>query len=245
MERQDPVQAVSAILRERYSGADSALLAGSVIRGDATTTSDLDLVVLYPTLERSFRESFHYAGWPVETFLHDCRTIEYFFIEKDLASGIGSMMWMVHDAVAVPADTALNRQVKERADSLLAAGPPAWSVAEIDYARYTITGLLDDLADPRNIGELRAIVAALYHVVGNHVLRTHGLWGATSKTIPRRLHVFDASLARRFDVAFGEGFRCHVGPLVAWIDGVLAPTGGRLFDGYSAYSDSAWRRDPP
>ena len=159
MHRQDPVSAASAILRERSRGADSVLLAGSVIRGDSTATSDLDLVVLYPTLERAFRESFHYAGWPVETFVHDSRTIEYFFIEKDLASGIGSMMWMVHDAIAIPADTALDRQVKARADRLLAAGPPAWSVAEIDYSRYTITGLLDDLADPRNIGELRAIVA--------------------------------------------------------------------------------------
>ena len=66
----------------RYPDADSLFLAGSITRGEATATSDLDLVVLFPFLERSFRESFVHRGWPVEVFAHDEETIEYYFIER-------------------------------------------------------------------------------------------------------------------------------------------------------------------
>ena len=54
------------VLQERYGAADSLLLAGSVVRGEETATSDLDLVVLYPQIEQSYRESFHQDGWPIE-----------------------------------------------------------------------------------------------------------------------------------------------------------------------------------
>lgn len=245
MNGSDPRETAAAILRERYDGADSLLLAGSVIRGEATATSDLDLVVLYPVLERSFRESFHHSGWPVEVFAHDRETIEYFFIEKDLASGVGAMLWMVHDGIAVPGPTELNERVKARAEALLEAGPKPWSAADTDYWRYTITGLLDDLAEPRNADECRAIVMSLHHLLGNFALRTRGRWGASGKTIPRRLYDADQALALKFDAAFAAAFRGDVAGLVAVSDDVLAPAGGRLFEGYSSYSDADERRIPP
>ena len=240
-----PLQAATEIFTTRYELADSVLLAGSTTRAEATATSDLDLIVLFPHVDRSFRESFFYQGWPVEVFAHDPETIEYYFVEKDRPSGIGSMMWMVHDGIPVPRSTALNRQIKARAEDLVDAGPPVWSVEETDYSRYTITGLLDDLTDPRNEGEYRAIVASLFHLVGNHYLRTHGLWGATSKTIPRRLAKADAALAVRYDTAFAAAFHGNPTLLFALTDAVLSPGGGRLFEGYSAHSDPGWRRAPP
>jgi len=251
MNRADPIETAVEILRERYAGADSAFVAGSVIRGDATATSDLDIVVLFPRLENSYRDSFFHppgdfaCGWPIETFVHDEETIEYYFIEKDRASGVGAIMWMVHDGVAVPGPTPLNERVKSRANALLAAGPPPVSRSEVEYWRYTITGLLDDLAAPRNEGEARAIVTSLHHILANHWLRNAGRWGASGKTIPRRLAVADAGLAQRFDAAFAAAFDGRYDALFALADAVLAPTGGRLFDGYSAKSDAAWRRAPP
>ena len=155
MERSDPRQVAASVLNARYSGADSLLLAGSVVRGEETATSDLDLVVLYPQIEQSYRESFLYGGWPVEAFVHDEHTIEYYFVEQDLVSRIGSMMWMVHDGLPIVGSTALNRRIKSRAQRLLDAGPPTWSDDQVGYSRYTITGLLDDLAEPR-YGQIRS-----------------------------------------------------------------------------------------
>src|SRR4051794_27849369 len=119
MNRSDPTATVAEILAQRYPDADSVLLTGSVVRGETTETSDLDLIVLYRHLERSHRESFHHRGWPVEVFAHDPQTIEHFFIESDCKSGIGSMMHMVHDGVAIPRATALNETVKARAALLI------------------------------------------------------------------------------------------------------------------------------
>ncbi len=243
--RPEPIQAAAEILAQRYPDADSLVLAGSIVRGEATSTSDLDLVVLFPALERGFRESFEYQGWPVEVFAHDVETIEYYFIEKDRASGIGSMLWMVNDGIAVPGETELNRRIKVRAAALLAAGPPALTVEEIDYGRYTISGLLDDLSAPRNDTEYRAIVAALFHMLANHYLRARGRWGATAKTIPRRLAAADATLAAKFDAAFAAAFTAEPGRLFAIADEILERDGGRLFEGYRAVSDPNWKRTPP
>ena len=119
MARADPRETATAVLNERYNSADSLLLAGSVVCGEATATSDLDLVVIYPQIERSYRESFLHGGWPVEAFVHDECTMEYYFIERDLASGIGSLMWMVRDGVPIVGQTPLNARIKSRANSLL------------------------------------------------------------------------------------------------------------------------------
>lgn len=102
-----PLQAAIEIFATRYESADSLLLAGSTTRNEATATSDLDLVVLFRRVDRSFRESFFFQGWPVEVFAHDPETIEYYFVEKDRPSGVGSMMWMVYDGIPVPHPTAL------------------------------------------------------------------------------------------------------------------------------------------
>lgn len=245
MARSDPRQVATGVLQERYGAADSLLLAGSVVRGEETATSDLDLVVLYPQIEQSYRESFHQDGWPIEAFVHDEHTIEYFFIEKDLASDIGSMMWIVHHGLSIVGPTALNGRIKSRAKQLLDAGPPIWAGDQIDYSRYTITGLLDDLAEPRNKDEYRATLAALYHLVGNHYLRANQHWGATSKTIPRRLRIADENLARRYGDAFACAFRDDPNPLLELADDTLEPHGGRLFEGYRAHSDPELRRNPP
>jgi hypothetical protein len=245
MKRSDPRQTATTVLRERYGEADSLLLAGSVVRGEETATSDLDLVVLYPQIEQSYRESFMHGGWPIETFVHDEHTIEYYFVEKDLVSGIGSMMWMVSDGLPIVGSTALNTRIKSRANRLLDSGPPTWSSDQIDYSRYAITGLLDDLAEPRDKDEYRATVAALYNLVANHFLRSKQHWGATSKTIPRRLTKVDENIARRYGDAFASAFRDNPKPLFLLSDHVLEPSGGRLFEGYAARSDPKLRRNPP
>ena len=45
------------------------------MRGQATETSDLDLVVVYERLEAAYRESFVHGGWPIEVFVHDPETL--------------------------------------------------------------------------------------------------------------------------------------------------------------------------
>jgi len=64
------------------------LLAGSIVRGEGTPHSDLDLVVIFDRLPNAYRESFYFGDLPVEAFVHDPETLNYFLFEVDRSSGI-------------------------------------------------------------------------------------------------------------------------------------------------------------
>src|SRR5215216_7592421 len=98
--RISPEEAAQGIRRDRYDGARVLFLAGSVMRGEATPASDLDIVVVYGQLPNAYREAFVYAGWPVETFVHDAETLERFF-EADRRRGLPALMSMVWEGVEV------------------------------------------------------------------------------------------------------------------------------------------------
>src|SRR5215210_2942066 len=99
--RVSPEEAARGIWRERYAGARVLFLGGSVMRGEATAASDLDVVVVYEKLPNAYREAFVYAGWPVEAFVHDAGTLGRFF-EKDRERGLPALMSMVSEGVEVP-----------------------------------------------------------------------------------------------------------------------------------------------
>src|SRR5687768_5804590 len=85
---------------EKFPEANVVFLAGSVVRGEATEYSDLDLVVIFEKVVAPRRESFIFEEWPVETFVHDPSTLEYYFKENDGKDGIPSLMQMVSEGVA-------------------------------------------------------------------------------------------------------------------------------------------------
>ena len=67
-----------SIITSHFPNCDVALLGGSVARGEATKTSDLDIVIIDPSLSSCYRESFYSNGWPVEVFVHNFETYKTF-----------------------------------------------------------------------------------------------------------------------------------------------------------------------
>ena len=237
---------VEAVMQEKYPEADVVFLAGSVVRGEATKTSDLDLVVMYKKLPNAFRESFTFGGWPVEAFVHDPETLAYFMARFDAPSGVPSLAAMVTDGIALPVATPLSLQVKQCAVGVLNAGPPPWTLTDIDNSRYIISDLADDLKDPRNVNELYAIGSQLYTAIACHYCRSRGEWAAKGKTIPRRLQTLDPVFAEKFNTAFQALFArgCSMAVLVLAAE-VLVSQGGFLFDGYHLAAPATWRQPPP
>ncbi len=67
---------VAGLVRDRrYADAAAVFAAGSIVRGEGTAFSDLDLVVVYPRLPCAYRKSFRCEGYPVEAFVHDPETL--------------------------------------------------------------------------------------------------------------------------------------------------------------------------
>src|SRR4051812_17873591 len=118
-------------IETKYPSALVAFCAGSIIRGEGTATSDIDLVVVFPEIKHAWREAFIFEGWPVETFIHDRSTLNYFFSEIDAKSGIIALPQMVADGIVVWGSPLEGKKFKLIAKNIINAGPELLSSEDI------------------------------------------------------------------------------------------------------------------
>ncbi len=235
-------QLAQEILQRNYPQAKAIFLAGSVARGEHTASSDLDLVVIFDRIECAYRESYNYANWPVEAFVHDTHTLTYFINEVDRPSGYPSLASMINDGIVIPNTNALTDKLTQLAKTALKQGPPKWRQSDIDNARYQITDLVTDMLAPRSSAELHASGAALYSQLANYYFRSQNLWSAKAKAIPRRLKQVDQSLAQRFINSFADLFsRASPQQVIELSKYILQAQGGLLFAGDKRYAPASWR----
>ena len=236
-------QVTAEIFDLKYPDAGVIFLAGSIVRGESTPFSDLDLVVIFDRLPAAYRESFNFQGFPIEAFVHDPETVNYFLHEIDRPSGIPSLAQMILEGVEIPKPNDLSRSLKQLATSVIQLGPPGLSEAEVRKLRYDITNMVDDIRQPRSRGELVASGAELYEMLANYYLRTNALWSAKGKSIPRVLSQANADLCLRYAASFDELF-AHGRPesAVALVEEILRPRGGFLFDGHRLDAPADYRK---
>ncbi len=228
---------------EKYPDAAVVFLAGSVVRGEGTSTSDLDIVVIYDSLVSAYRDSYYFSDWPVEAFVHDPQTLKYFFENVDAPTGVPSLPSMVSEGIEVPVATQKGSELKQMADALLQAGPPQWSPHEIASSRYHISDLAADLKGHRDVNELQATASLLYAALSNHYFRSKGHWSARGKSVPRRLRNIDPQLAQRFAAAFNSLFvQGNPDAVISLAEEILADDGGLLFEGYRLDAPTEWRK---
>jgi hypothetical protein len=216
-------------------------LAGSVVRGEATASSDLDLVIVHESLHHAYRESFIAHGWPIEAFVHDRETLNHFF-GTDRASGVPTLAAMIAEGIELPAPSEFSTSLKHFAGDALRAGPPLWTEKDLALSRYFITDVVEDLRAPRSMPEFHASVSRLHEMLANHYCRSRGLWSAKGKAIVRRLQHIDALYAEAFLSAFhGAWASADSTAVIALCEATLQKDGGFLFDGYRADAPESWR----
>ena len=234
------------VLAVRYPDADAALLTGSLVRGDATPGSDLDLIVLYSKLPRSRRESFVFEAMPVEIFVHDPETLSW-SLNADLEAGRPGMHNMVAEGRILGPRPGAAERLRARARAGLAAGPPPFKPEQLELFRYHLTDRINDLRDERDPAEVVATGVWLYDALAVLILRGQGRWMGTGKWIPRHLRALDPALEGRFSAAFQALFARHdPRRVIALAETELAAHGGMLFDGYQVESaETARLPEPP
>ncbi len=238
--------AATEIRQSRYPDAKAVFIAGSLVRGEGTITSDLDIVVVFERVEHAYRTSFIHGGWPVEIFAHDPETLEYFYEEVDRPRGIPSLASMVSEGLEAPSTTPFGAAIKATAKRHLDRGPIAWTQEEINASRYAITDLIEDLKAPRSEQEARATLTALYPQLATHYFRSRTLWTASSKAIPRALAAHNPEQAQRFLSAFDTAFEgLDIATVITLAAEILEPTGGPLFESYHRAAPAAWRKPGP
>lgn len=222
----------SEIISAFYPEADSAFVAGSFMRGQGSLTSDIDLVVLHPSLPQAYRESFVYKGIPVEAFVHDPETLSW-FLESDRREGHPALVGMLVEGTLIGPRQQPGRECKQRAAQIFADGPPLLATDALQRLRYAITDKLDDLAVDRTPAERVAIGAALYPLLAELALRGSNQWNGSGKWTARLLSQWDPSIALQFERAFlnlysGSDSRA----VIELAEHILKANGGRLFSGY-------------
>lgn len=236
------IQVTKEILQEKYPDAEFAFLAGSLVRGEATAFSDLDIVIIYQDLPNAFRESFYFDGFPIEAFVHTPETLNYFF-EMDAESGIPSLPQMISEGIEVPNKTDLSEKLKNLAKEVL-ENPPIASSEKLKRMRYAITDLVNDLRDPRSKEELTGTATELYNTLADFYLRSNGFWSGQNKSVPRVLQKYAPELKIEFCESFEELFtQGKTEEVIELTEKILMPHGGFLFDGLKLDAPKDWRKD--
>lgn len=230
------------IYNNRYKDAAVVFLAGSIIRNEATKFSDLDLVVVYEEIDSAFRESFYFEGTPVEAFVHDPETLNYFFMEVDRKSGFPSLPQMVVEGIEIPIINDFSEMLKSKAKEVIDFGPPPLAENDVQNRRYHITDLIDDIRDFKSRDELIATGSKLYEVLADFYFRSNQLWSAKGKTIPRRLDAVNSTFAKKYSEAFDAIFLKNDPKAVIDLAGdILNKSSGFFFDGYRLVAPTEWK----
>ncbi|WP_425449328.1 nucleotidyltransferase domain-containing protein [Dethiothermospora halolimnae] len=238
------IQIANKIYKERYSDAEFLMLAGSIIRGEGTETSDLDIVVIYEKVDKAFRESFIYEGTMVEVFAHDMSTLKYFIYNLDYNEGRPVMATMINEGMVIPSETKLSNELKTLAREHIKKGPKITNPEKIDSMRYNITNLLDDLKDSRNRHEQMAIAVRLYEDLAELYFRTKGYWRGKGKSIVRIMKKYNPDFALRYNESFDLLFKKEDSSKVMELgEELLNFVGGYLFEGYKLEGNKEWRID--
>lgn len=222
----DPIADARALVTDRFPAARAAFLGGGALSDRRTPTSDLDIVVVLDGPPAPYRESLRWRGWPTELFVHRVSLIGAWFA-KDVASRRPTLMRMCTDGeILIDVDGAA-RTVRDQAQAVLDAGPPAVEQSEIDRRKYGLTDLLDDLAGSADPGETMLIRWNVLVETAELALVLAGAWLGTGKWLLRELRAADPTLT-------GQLLAAHDQPtdLANVADLVLTRAGGRLWAGY-------------
>lgn len=232
MNKANPMEAAQKFIQKYFPSCNGALLAGSVIRGEATDTSDLDIVIIDESVPSSYRESFIEFDWPIEVFVHNASSYKPFF-ESDRERARPSLPKMVSEGIILR-DDGVMEAIKKEAAELLNEGPEIWSEETVLIKRYFLTDTLDDFIGCSNRAEEIFIANTLAELVSEFVLRTNRRWIGTSKWIVRSLRAYDEDFTIQFVEAFDTYYKTgDKNKIIQLVEIVMEPYGGRLLEGFS------------
>ncbi|PEJ57500.1 nucleotidyltransferase [Bacillus sp. AFS002410] len=228
----NPIEAAQQFINKHFPTCNGALLAGSVVRGEATETSDLDIVIFDQNLQSSYRESLIEFGWDTEVFVHNSSSYKAYF-ESDYKRARPSLPRMVSEGIVLK-DEGIMNDIKKEANDLLNNGPEKWSDETIKMKRYFLTDALNDFIGSSIRGEELLIANTLAELASEFVLRTNRKWIGSSKWIVRALKQYDEGFAIRFIEAFDLFYTTgNKNRIIDLVNEILRPFGGKLFEGFS------------
>lgn len=229
--RPNVLETARSIVADRFPDVRAAVLAGSFANGNATATSDLDIVVLLAGPPAPYRETVRVEGVPVELFVHTSDSKLYWY-ERERSEGRCTLAHMLATGVALTGPETEATQAE--ASRWIALGPEPWTAEQLDQRRYALTDALDDLVGASNPDERDAVAGQVLLMVAELALNLRVAWQGRGKWVVRQLRSADAELAEDLMLAHREAVATgQVDHLVRSGEAVLDEAGGRLTEGFS------------
>lgn len=240
--RNDPLPTIQKLIKERYVEAKAVFWAGSVSQGLGTSTSDLDLVIVFEEVAHAYREAFIYDGWPIDAFIHDLDTLRYFCGKLEASDGKPALINMILHGQEISAQNSVIMEAKVIAAEALANGPNPWNPVQIDKERFLITDILDDIKFPKNKEEQITSAVHLFEPLLQFYFRAQKKWTASGKALIRFFKQENLELAEEFTKAFESLVQTGDSTAVETVvTKILERHGGYLWDGFRSDAPTEWR----
>lgn len=245
MNKKNFLEVAEEFYNKNFKKAKCAFVAGSLVKGTGTLTSDIDFFVVFDIdeLPEAYRETVFYQDYIIECFVQNENSLDY-FLNRETECGQCAAASMIIEGIVLPRETEYSNKVKNKAAEIFAKGPRALSEKEIEARRYMITDLLDDLP-ARNTGELQGTLAAVHQELGDFYLRASGQWSGSRKALYQVMKKYRPEMAENFTAAFDAAYKKEDFSLLNRLaDEILAPFGGRLTGGYKSMAPAEANRPP-
>jgi hypothetical protein len=225
--------AARAFVATHFPDCLAAVLFGSVARGEATATSDLDIIIVTHEDISPYRKSYREYGWFIEVFVGSRK-----YNEEKIKHVCGirppSFLTCFAEGVILKDHHNFAQDIQKKAIAVLEQGPGELTGEETDKYRYVITEWLDDFVDSKSYEESLFIAYDLAAVVGEFLLAYNRKWGGERKWLYRSLQKLDQELAGQLVEELKRFYRTGGKEgLKEVIVRVLDLAGGKLYEGYS------------
>jgi predicted nucleotidyltransferase len=229
----DAVRAANRYVERYHPDCRTALLVGSAASGRTDAHSDVDLIMIERRLRSPYRFIRAEEGRVFETHVWKEATAEL-MLERSVESGTGAAVRMIAFGRLLRDDEErCGARLQAKAAELWHAGPPPWSLDEMNEARYAITEELLDLLDAEDETSAWFITGRLVSLTADFALRTEGHWSGVGKWLLRALRESAPEAADALEDALRRLQALHdAQPLAAFIRETLEPYGGLLLEGY-------------
>ncbi|CAH0137274.1 MULTISPECIES: nucleotidyltransferase domain-containing protein [unclassified Microbacterium] len=227
----DYVDLAERFIAARFPKASIAVIGGSTSRGERTRTSDIDLLLigddLLPDGEIGAALTLEFEREAFEVFAYTPQGFDE-WAQRSVAQHRPVIVHMLVEGTPVRAGielVTLRATWSERLDR-----GPSVDAHELDFRRYVITDVLDDLRDATDPLERRVIAATVFERTAELMLLTAGRWIGTGKYLPRRLRELPAERVDELAVPYLSG---DFDQLADAVERELDAAGGRLQAGFA------------
>lgn len=216
----------------KYPNAEMVIWGGSVIYGEATPESDLDVVIIDDTQPGSKLSCEIFSGWKIETFVYTKASLHFQF---DIArlQGVPTILKICAEGKLIKDQWQNGPDLQAEAMELFKLGPVAWKEKEVREARYHITDDLSDFIGSEDIGENVYILSDLFDKVSEMILRVNGHWSGEGKWRARVLKETNEVLYHQMINNFHHYIQTKdKKSMISLINSVLDSYGGKMFHGF-------------